>query len=234
MTRLFGHGRASVPARTRRYRPGVESVEARQLLTTFLVTTAADTGFGSLRQAILAANTSTTPSVIDFQIGSGPQTIIPSTPLPVITNPVTIDATTQPGFAGTPLIQINGSQIFAPNTTPPNTFPLGNVAGLVVSAGNSTIRGLDINRFTGPGIFLTGGGHNLIAGNYIGTDLYGHHRLRKRRRRHLRRHLAVQRHRRDGRRRSQPRLRQLRQRHRHQLGRVHHARSTPATWSKAM
>lgn len=173
MTRPFGQGRTSGPVRARGYRPGVEGVEARQLLATLLVTTAADAGAGSLRQAILDANVSTTASVIDFRIGTGAQTIIPASPLPVITNPVTIDGTTQPGYAGTPLIQINGSQIFEPNTTPPNAYRIPYVAGLVVSGGNSTIRGLDINRFTGPGIFLSGGGHDLIAGNYIGTDLSG-------------------------------------------------------------
>ena len=72
-----------------------------------------------------------------------------------------------------PLIQINGSQIFDPNASPPNTYPLGNVSGLVVAGGNSTIRGLDINRFTGPGIYLGTGGHDVVAGNYIGTDLSG-------------------------------------------------------------
>ena len=44
---------------------------------------------------------------IDFAIpGAGVQTIAPVSPLPAITDPVLIDGTTQPGYAGTPLIAI--------------------------------------------------------------------------------------------------------------------------------
>ena len=48
---------------------------------------------------------------IDFDIpGTGVQTIEPASPLPAITNPVLIDGFSQPGYAGTPLIELNGSQ----------------------------------------------------------------------------------------------------------------------------
>ncbi len=40
--------------------------------------------------------------------GTGVQTIAPASPLPAITNPVLIDGTTQPGYAGAPLIAIVG------------------------------------------------------------------------------------------------------------------------------
>src|SRR5262249_1498281 len=49
----------------------------------------------------------------------------------------------------------------------------GGVSGLVLQAGSSTIRGLVINRFSGAGIFLSGGSGHVIAGNYIGTDSTG-------------------------------------------------------------
>ena len=163
------------------YRPRVEAVEARLLLSTLTVTTTADTGAGSLRQAIIDSNASTNPSTIDFNIGSGgPQTIIPASPLPPITNPVTIDGSTEPGYAGHPIIQINGSQIFyqnapvPPSTTPtPSTYPIPNVNGLNINAGSTTVKGLVINRFTGSGIAVQGNGRNVIVGNYIGTDLTG-------------------------------------------------------------
>jgi len=47
--------------------------------------------------------------MISFAIpGTGVQTIAPASPLPAITNPVVIDGTTQPGYAGTPLIALSG------------------------------------------------------------------------------------------------------------------------------
>ena len=63
-----------------------------------------DSGPGSLRQAILDSNSrqaSALVNTISFDIpGSGVQTIKPLTDLPTVTQPVNIDATTQPGFAG--------------------------------------------------------------------------------------------------------------------------------------
>jgi hypothetical protein len=35
---------------------------------------------------------------------------VPLSPLPPITDPVTLVATTQPGYAGAPLVQLNGNQ----------------------------------------------------------------------------------------------------------------------------
>lgn len=65
---------------------------------TFTVTNTADSGAGSLRQAILDANGSAGPHTIQFAIpGSGVHTIAPATPLPTITQTTTIDGFTQPG-----------------------------------------------------------------------------------------------------------------------------------------
>src|SRR5262245_29512745 len=77
---------------------------------TFTVTTTADTGAGSLRQALLSANLSPGVDAIQFNVsGAGVRMIAPRTELPTITGVVTIDGTTQPGFQGTPLIQLLGS-----------------------------------------------------------------------------------------------------------------------------
>jgi len=47
---------------------------------------------------------------IAFNIpGIGPHTIQPTSGLPTITEPVIIDGTTEPDFAGTPIIEIDGS-----------------------------------------------------------------------------------------------------------------------------
>src|SRR5947207_10629491 len=69
-----------------------------------------DSGPGSLRQAITDANADAIADTISFSIpGSGVHTITPTSALPLITNPLTIDGSTQPGFAGTPLFEITGA-----------------------------------------------------------------------------------------------------------------------------
>src|SRR5918995_5038985 len=77
---------------------------------TFVVTNTNDSGPGSLRQAILDANANPGSDVVNFNIGSGLKTITPASGFP-ITDPVLIDGTTQPGFSGTPLIQINADNL---------------------------------------------------------------------------------------------------------------------------
>jgi titin len=141
--------------------PAIEVLEARNLPSTFIVTTTADSGAGSLRAAIQSANSDLGPDTIDFNIGSGVQRIHLQSPLPTITTPVSLDGTTQPGFAGTPIIVLDGS------TAGPSAD------GLTVMGGNSTVRGLVIHSFGGSGIVLTGGGDDVVAGNYIGTDFTG-------------------------------------------------------------
>ena len=129
-----------------------------------VVTNTGDSGAGSLRAAILAANAAPDTNTISFNIpGAGPHTITPASPLPTITNPVVLDGTTQSGYAGTPVIQLgDGSGAV---TVPGN--------GLHLTGGNSIVRGLAINGFVGEGIRVEGGGSNVIERNYIGTSLTG-------------------------------------------------------------
>ena len=117
-------------------RPRVDMMEDRTLLSAFNVTNTADSGPGSLRQAILDSNAASGGvNTVYFDIpGRGAQTIAPLSPLPTITSPVLIDGWSQPGFAGTPLIEIDGSQA-------------GGGDGLVISDANVTVRGLDIGQF---------------------------------------------------------------------------------------
>src|SRR5215207_10024366 len=75
---------------------------------TFPVTTTNDTGAGSLRQAIVDANANPGPDIITFNIASGGLSILPASALPIVSDPVTIDGSTQPGFAGAPLIELAG------------------------------------------------------------------------------------------------------------------------------
>src|SRR5207302_9350473 len=126
----------------------------------FVGTNAADSGPGSLRPAILDANATPGPDTISFAIpGAGTHTISLLSPLPFVSDPAVIDATSQPGYAGTPLIELDGSAAGQ------------NANGFDVLADN-TVRGFVINRFSGSGIFLHGGS-NLIAANYLGTDASG-------------------------------------------------------------
>ena len=74
---------------------------------TFTVTNCADSGLGTLRQALMDANANPGLDTIQFSLSC--QTITPLTPLPSITDPVVIDGWTQPGFANKPLIELNGA-----------------------------------------------------------------------------------------------------------------------------
>src|SRR3954462_6455201 len=68
--------------------------------TTFTVTTTADSGAGSLRSAILSANANSGADTIAFNIpGAAPYSIALASSLPTLTDSVTIDGTTQPGFS---------------------------------------------------------------------------------------------------------------------------------------
>ena len=127
----------------------------------FTVTTVADSGAGSLRQAILDVNAGSGSNSIVFNInGTKPFTITPLTPFPAVSNAVLIDGTTQPGFVNTPVIALNGSNM------------VSDAVGLQLAAGFSTVRGLAINNFTDQGLVLLGAS-NVIQGNFIGTDVRG-------------------------------------------------------------
>ncbi len=124
---------------------------------TFTVTNTADSGAGSLRKAIDDANALAGPDTIEFDIpGAGVHTIEVPTPLAWITSPVIIDGTTQPGYAGAPLIELHGT----------------NINGFYVLAGSSTFRGLVLNGF-GQAILLSSAGGNVIEACYIGPDATG-------------------------------------------------------------
>ncbi len=134
------------PVLARRARPRFEWLEDRTVLATFLVTNTADSGPGSLRQAILDSDAATgTTNTIDFAIPApGVQTIAPTAALPTITKPVLIDCESQPGYSGTPLIELSGT-------------PAGTGDGLLITAPNVTVCGLDIGGFSqGAGIHIKG------------------------------------------------------------------------------
>ncbi|NCQ78264.1 MAG: hypothetical protein GPI99_08940 [Microcystis aeruginosa W13-15] len=124
--------------------------------TTYTVTNINDDGEGSLRWAITESNNNPDTDTILFNIEEGYYTITPLSALPEITSPVFIDGTSQPGYEGTPIIQISGYQAGE------------GLSGLVISAGDSTVRGLIITQFSSYGVRLTDQGNNIVQGNYIG------------------------------------------------------------------
>jgi hypothetical protein len=129
---------------------------------TFTVTVTSDSGTGSLRQAIIDANAHAGLDTITFNLPVGTiHTIALAFPLPTIIDPVVIDGTTQPGFTGMPIIELNGSSAGS------------SARGLEITAGNCTVRGLVINRFSSWGIHVSLNGSNIIQGNFIGTDATG-------------------------------------------------------------
>ncbi len=139
------------------------SVHTPVFAATFTVTNKNNSGPGSLRQAITDANNTVATDTISFNIGAGGWAhILPTSALPAIYHPVTLDATTQPGFIGKPLVEISGNQ------TPQGSIGLY----LTGDASGSTVRGLVINGFGGQGIFIDT--NNIaVKGNYIGTNTDG-------------------------------------------------------------
>ena len=154
-------------------------VAVTQAAVTFVVTNTNDSGAGSLRQAILDANASPGEgeALITFAIpGPGPHTIMPSTPLPTVFpddpsvffgRSVIIDGTTQPGFAGRPVVELSGAVVGTSGD------------GLSIRSQGSGVVGLVINRFAAGirfsqdqnGDFPIFSG--FVAGSYIGTDVSG-------------------------------------------------------------
>jgi hypothetical protein len=138
----------------------MEAIEGRTLLSTYTVTNTNDTGAGSFRQAILDANKHLGTDTINFKIGSGLKTISPKSGLPAINQPTIIDATTQGGYAGKPLIEVSGAYA-------------GTCEGIRLTGGASTLKGMIINRFANSGVFIYAKGGNKIVNCYIGTNATG-------------------------------------------------------------
>ena len=145
----------------RRFRPRLEALEDRNLLNTYLVTSTADALAGTLRQAILDANAHPGADTIKFSIGGGGmQSIAPLSPLPTLTQKVTIDGTTQPGWVGDPLINLDGSNA-------------GNAAGLTVNADGCKIKGLVVHDFFSVGGISLDSNNNVVSGDLLKFDTFG-------------------------------------------------------------
>ena len=115
--------------------------------------------------AITQVNSDPNPGVdtIDFNIpGTGPFTITPASALPNLSHPAFIDGESQPGYSGAPIIQIQG----------PGNSPVEDGLTLAAGSDGSTVKGMDIYKFSGAGILIQTN-NNLIEGDYLGTDVSG-------------------------------------------------------------
>ena len=131
----------------------------------FAVNNTNSSGAGSLRSAINAAEGTAAADTITFSIpGAGPHTITPATPLPTITRPLKIRGYSEPGATAA---TANSSAVIM------IVIDAVNVArGLDIGGDDIEVRGLNIQRAQGTGVFVEGR-DNVVAGNFIGTGVAG-------------------------------------------------------------
>ena len=139
---------------------------------TFTVTSTADSGAGSLRQAILDANGAGGADTIAFNIaGSGVHSIALASPLPAMTFAVTIDGYTQTGALVNTLPVGQGL-----NTVLRVAVSGAAVAGacFTISASDVILKGLVIHNCD-VGVAFTSGAFDTskVEGCFLGTDAAG-------------------------------------------------------------
>ncbi|HEX4794926.1 MAG TPA: Ig-like domain repeat protein [Humisphaera sp.] len=144
--------RQAVPRMRQACSTAMERLEGRQLMSV-AVSTTADSGTGSLRDALIYAQ-SHAGTTITFDLGSGTNVIAPTTSLPQVPDSTTIAAS---GHA----VVIDGTHVGGD--------------GLDLAGANSVIDGLVIVNFsTGAGIHILGTAHDSIVRNcYVGVDATG-------------------------------------------------------------
>lgn len=131
-----------------------ERLEGRIALVAdvFTVSSLADSGPGSLRQALLDANASAGFDVIEFTVAGTIR--VGRTALPPITEGLLLAGRTAPGYATAPVVRID----------------FQNTAGLIVAAGAdfTRIEGLSLVDAAGPGVTVAGSNARL-SNNFIGV-----------------------------------------------------------------
>jgi hypothetical protein len=146
-----------------RRRPALESLEGRQLLSTFTVSNEADGGTGSLRQAIINSNstaaTQSSPNIISF---SGLFNIVQiqlQSQLPAITQPVKIDGTTANSYNGNhPVVQLIGN------------YAGSGALGLDITASGTQVKALAIDGFNAGGVLINDASNVGLDHDYVGLN----------------------------------------------------------------
>jgi CSLREA domain-containing protein len=134
--------------------------------------------FCSLRAAIQEANATAEKDTIAFDVGAGSDgiaTITPATPLPAVTEPVTINGYTQPGASRNNLSQ--GTDAKPKVALDGSSVSQSNEGGLRIGASNSLVEGLVVDDFAGvAGVeVLSTADSVVVRQNFIGTDPVGAH-----------------------------------------------------------
>jgi hypothetical protein len=155
----FFHQRPSKRKPLRKRAPvslSLEQLEERSVPSAFTVLNLNSSGPGSLSQAIRSANAHPGADIINFDVAG---TIRLTAALPAITSNVDINGASAPGYAGTPVVEINfnhlGGLQFKPGAT------------------DSELSSLDLVNASGAGVTVNGGGNMLIVGNFIGLGMNG-------------------------------------------------------------
>lgn len=142
------------------------------------VTSTADSGPGSLRDAIDAANLNPAPSTILFLIPdidpgydalSGIWTIAPASALPEIVAPLAIDGFSQPGAACTGTWPPTVKVVLSGAAAGPGAMGLSLAAG----AAGSLVRGLSVVNWSQIGIDINGASMTTVQGCMVGVDHLG-------------------------------------------------------------
>ncbi|MBP6504715.1 right-handed parallel beta-helix repeat-containing protein [Dokdonella sp.] len=143
--------------------------------TTLVVTTSADSGFGSLRQALLDANQSSNFNRIEFDIGNscGPRVLNLASDLPSVLHPVQIDGYSQPGSARNTLPSGSDGQICIILQRGAGSSA---TSGLAVSSSapettQLQVEGLGFSNFLIAGISLPAGNGHTVLGSQFGGNI---------------------------------------------------------------
>ncbi|MEA2341863.1 MAG: hypothetical protein QOF63_32 [Thermoanaerobaculia bacterium] len=152
----------------------------------FSVTNTADSGPGSLRDAITRANATPGNDFVKFTVTG---VLTPATPYPTTVGNITIDSSAPPLIHAVPLVDIDASALSEPvfrlsGGSQVRGFAIRGDHGAAVEAGDAAIVaacfiGTDLNGTTqmpnATGVLVTGGGvrliSNLISGNTTGVEI---------------------------------------------------------------
>ncbi|MEM7245490.1 MAG: thrombospondin type 3 repeat-containing protein [Acidobacteriota bacterium] len=121
---------------------------------------ACDDGSGActLRAALEQASDRPGPDLVQFDLEPATGFIIrPLSELPTVDDPVTIDGRSQPGYAGVPIIELDGS------------LATGFPHGLRITGGDVLVDALSIHSFVSSSIRLSSRGRNTVRSCFIGA-----------------------------------------------------------------
>ncbi len=120
-------------------------------------------GVCTLRAAIEEANASGGADVIEFSVGSGQITISPGSFYDDISEQITIDGTSQPGYSGSPIVKIDG------------TSAGDNACAFTadINGSDHVFNGLVLVNFDECGIYSNFSSNVTVTNSYIGVDFDG-------------------------------------------------------------